>query len=70
MMSSKMVTLGSLKINLFCNSIYDIIISDHDASNKMLSYDSNYIVGVLMWPKLLTLEFYGRISDNFNFIGI
>ena len=49
-MSAKMVTLG-LKIELFWNNSYDVIISAHDVTNKILLCDSNYIVGVVMWPK-------------------
>ena len=48
MMSAKMATLGLLKIKLFWNNSYGVIISDHDVTNKMLSWDSNYIVGVVM----------------------
>ena len=43
--------LGVLKINVFWNNGYDILISDHDVTNKSLSHDSNYIVDVVMWPK-------------------
>ena len=56
MMSSKLDTLGLLKIKLFWNKGYEVIISVHDVSNKILSSDSNYIVDVVMWPKLLTLK--------------
>ena len=58
MMSAKMATLGLLKIKLFWNNSYDVIISDYDVTNKIVSCDSNYIVGVVMWPKF----------SNFNFI--
>ena len=51
MMSAKMATLGFLKIKVFWNKGYDVIISIHDATNKILSRDSNYIVDVVMWPK-------------------
>ena len=51
-MSAKLVTLGLLKINLFWNKVYDIIIIVHDITNKILSRDSNYIVDVVMWPRL------------------
>ena len=56
MMSSKLDTLGLLKIKLFWNKGYEVIISVHDVTNKILSSDSNYIVDVVMWPKLLTLK--------------
>ena len=51
MMSAKMATLGLLKINVFWNKGYEVIISVHDATNKIFSSDSNYIVDVVMWPK-------------------
>ena len=51
MMSAKMATLGLLKIKVFWNKGYDVIISVHDVTNKILLRDSNYIVDVVMWPK-------------------
>ena len=51
MMSGKMATPGLLKITVFWNKAYDVIISVHDVTNKNLSRDSNYIVDVVMWPK-------------------
>ena len=47
----KVATLGLLKIKIFSNKGYDVIISTHDVINKILSDDSNYIVNVVMWPK-------------------
>ena len=43
MMSSKMSTPGLLKIRVFRNNGYGVIISVHDVTNKILSRDSNYI---------------------------
>ena len=51
MMSEKMATLGLLKITVFWNKGYDVIISVDDVTNKFISGDSNYIVDVFMWPK-------------------
>ena len=51
MMSAKMANLGCLKKKVFQNKGYDIIISLHDVTNKILSCNSNYIVDVVMWPK-------------------
>ena len=51
MMSAKIVTSGLLKIKVFWNKGYDVIISVHDVTNKILSRDSNYIIDVVMWPK-------------------
>ena len=52
MMSAKMATPGLLKIAIFWNKGYDVIISFDDVTDKILSRDSNYIVDVFMWPKL------------------
>ena len=51
MMSAKMATLGLLKIKVFRNKGYDVIISVYDVINKNLSCDSNFIVDLVMWPK-------------------
>ena len=51
MMSAKMATPGLLKITVFWNKGYDVIIPVDDVTNKILSRDSNYIVGVFVWPK-------------------
>ena len=48
MMSTKMATPSLLKIKLFRNRGYDIIISVHEVTNKILSRDSNYIIEVVM----------------------
>ena len=49
--SQKLPTLGFLKIKEFWNKGYDVIISAHDVTNKILSLDSDYIVDLVMWPK-------------------
>ena len=46
-----MATLDLLKIKIFWNKGYDIMIYVHYTTNKILSCDSNYIVDVVMWPK-------------------
>ena len=51
MMSAKMTTLDFLKIKVFRNKVYDVIVSVHDVTNKTLSRESNYTVDVVMWPK-------------------
>ena len=51
-MSVKMVTLGLLKRKVFWNKGYEVIVSAHDVTNKILSIDANYIVDMVMWPKL------------------
>ena len=50
-MSAKLVTPGLLEIKLFQNKGYDIVIFDYNATKKISSKDSNYIVYVVMWPK-------------------
>ena len=50
MISAKMATLGLLKIKVLWNKGYDVIIFVYDATNKILSSESNCIVGVVMWP--------------------
>ena len=50
-MSAKIATVGLLKIKLFWNKGYDVIICVYDIINKILLSDSNYIVDVVMWPK-------------------
>ena len=48
MMSAKLATPGLLKIKIFQNKGYDVIIPNHDVTNKILLRDSNYIVDVVM----------------------
>ena len=50
MISAKMATLGLLKIKVLWNKGYDVIIFVYDATNKILSSESNFIVDVVMWP--------------------
>ena len=51
MMSAKLVTLDLLKIKIFENKGYDVIIPDYIVTNKILSGESNYMVDVVMFPK-------------------
>ena len=51
MMSAKLTTPCLLKIKIFRNKGYDVIIPDYDVVNKSLSRDSNDIVGVVMRGK-------------------
>ena len=50
-LSTKLATLGLLRIKVFWNKGYDIIIFAHGVTNKILSRDSNYIVDMVMLPK-------------------
>ena len=51
MMSAKMATLGLLKIKVFWNKDYDVIVSVHDVFSKILLRDWDYILDVVIWPK-------------------
>ena len=51
MISAKMTGPGLLKITVFWNKCYDVIISVNDVTNKILWHDSNYIVDAFMWSK-------------------
>ena len=51
MMPAKMATLGLLKMKVFWNKFFDVIISVYDRINKILSCDLSYIVDVVMWLK-------------------
>ena len=51
MMSAKMATLGLLKIKITWNKGYEVILSVHDVTSKILSRHSNYVVDVVMWQK-------------------
>ena len=51
MMPAKMATSGFLKIKVIWNTVYYIIYSVCDVTNKILSHDTNYILDVFMWPK-------------------
>ena len=45
---AKLASLGLLKIKVFRNKSYDVMISVHGVTNEILSRDSNYIVDVAM----------------------
>ena len=47
MTAAKMATPGLLKITVFSNKGYGVIISVHDVTNKISSHDSNYVVDLL-----------------------
>ena len=51
MMPAKMATPVLLKIKVFWNKGYDVIIFVHDVTSKIFSRYSIYTVGVVMWPK-------------------
>ena len=72
MIPTKMVNPGLLKITLFLNKGYDVIIPADDVTNKILSQDSNYIVDVFMLPKFGNSSISMRevINHNLNLIRI
>ena len=59
-MSAKLTTLDVLKIKVFWNKDYGVMISVHDITNKTLSRDSNDIINVVMWPKFVNSSIYMR----------
>ena len=54
-MSAKFATLGLLKIMVFWNKGYNVMIFVQDVTNKILSREPNYIVDVVMWVNLAFL---------------
>ena len=46
-----MATLGLLKITVFWNEGYDVIIPVNEVTKEIPSRDSNYIVDMFIWPK-------------------
>ena len=53
LMLTKMATIGLLKVKLFWKQGYEVIINVHDVTNRILSRESNFIVNVVMEPKLM-----------------
>ena len=51
MMWPKLASIVLLKIKLFWNKGYDVKISAHGVTSKILSCDPVYIVDMTMWPK-------------------
>ena len=52
-MLSKLATLGFIKYKVFWNKGCDVKIAADDVTYKVLSGGSNYIVDMVMRPKLL-----------------
>ena len=52
MMSAKMATLDLFKMRIFWNKGYYVIYSVYEVTDKISSHNPNYIVDVVMWPKL------------------
>ena len=60
-----MATEGLLNIKVFLNKCYDVISFIHGITSKMLSHDLNYIVDVVMSPKL-ALAFLAKLAFHFQ----
>ena len=50
-MSAIMATPSLLRIKVFWNKSYGVVMPVHNAANQILWRDSYYIVDVVMWPK-------------------
>ena len=57
MILAKIAHPGLLKITVFWNKGYEVIISVNDVTNKILWHGSNYIADALMWLKFVTVAF-------------
>ena len=64
MMSAKMATPGLLKITVFWNKDYDVIISVDDITSKILWYDWNHIIDVFMSPKFCSISMREVITNS------
>ena len=72
MMSAKMASPGLLKITVFWNKSYDVIISVDDVTNKfyhaiqiilqMYSRDQSLVTAAFLWEKLSQLQFYNDLT--------
>ena len=49
MISATVATLGFLKIKIIWNNGYDVMVSVYDATDKILTRDSNYFVNLFKW---------------------
>ena len=68
MMSAKLETAGLLKVNIFWNKGYDVVIFVYDVTNKILWCVSNYVVDMVMWPKFGISSISMRKVCNLHFI--
>ena len=72
MMSAKMASPGLLKITVFWNKDYDVIISVDDVTNKfyhaiqiilqMYSCDQSLVTEAFLWEKLSQPQFYNDLT--------
>ena len=54
--SAKLATLSFLKIKVFRNKRYDVIIFVNDVTNKILSCDSNYILYIIYFAHVTKIS--------------
>ena len=52
MVSAKIAVLGLIQLKTFWNKSNDVKIFVYEVTKKNVLRDSNYIVDVVMWPKL------------------
>ena len=77
MMPANMATLGLIKIKVFWNNVYEVIISAHDFSKKfyhmpqiillMLSCDQSLVTLAFLWEKLSQPQFYKDLTRKTAF---
>ena len=73
MMSAKMAAQGFLKITVFWNKGYDIIIPVDEVTSKILSRGLNYVVDKILvtltflWEKLSEPHFYKDLTKKHAF---
>ena len=77
MIPAKLATLDLLRIKVFWSKGYDVKISVHEVTNKILSCDPNYMIGMVMWPKFGNKfvqiwpenQFYWRVLVQVPWLG-
>ena len=76
-MSIVLATLGLLKLKVFWNKGYGVMVSVHDVTNKISSRDSNYILDVVTWLKFNSSSIPMReviitsiLTRKYNFWGL
>ena len=67
MMSAKMATPGFLKITVFWNKCYDVIISVDGITNKILSCDQSLVTLAFLSEKLSQPQFYKDLTRKTAF---
>ena len=76
-----MAILGLLKIMVFWSKGYEVMISVHDVTSKILSHDTNHIKDLGVWPKfgnssismkevIITRILKGFVQRNHFFWGV